>query len=246
MSNLTGNALRDIFAMQSSSSIKEVRENANAVLAEFARLERELATARADYACLNQTYRDMMHWYGERGRKIAELEKSADVEYAVRLRAALTIIASEPYPGPERAAQIASAALAKNPAAACDASNSDRSPALNQQRQPDTVLTERQQAAEFAVWASDGEDTDFVAQVNGPRETALDEARRYALQAVAVGDTAIIEEVTRREVERLSPVEELTERRVCTPEERDRCTHMRCDTQCRATPSSLPVTKEKT
>lgn len=74
----------------------------------------------------------------------------------------------------------------------------------------DGALTVDQPGAEFAVWASDGEDTDFVAQVNGPRETALDEARRYALQAVAVGDTAIIEEVTRREVERLSPASVLT------------------------------------
>lgn len=33
--------------------------------------------------------------------------------------------------------------------------------------------------------------------------------------------------------------------RVCTPEERDRCTHMRCDKECRAAPCSYTAHKEK-
>lgn len=52
----------------------------------------------------------------------------------------------------------------------------------------------------FHVWERRSEDDiEFVAQVNGPRGEALTEARHYAMQ---VGSTAIIEEVTRREVER--------------------------------------------
>jgi hypothetical protein len=58
---------------------------------------------------------------------------------------------------------------------------------------------------EFAVWEAGGEDIEFYAQVNGPRETAMNEARHYAAQVVSGGYTAIIEEVTRREVERLTP-----------------------------------------
>jgi hypothetical protein len=59
---------------------------------------------------------------------------------------------------------------------------------------------------EFHVWSQSGDDAEFVSQVSGPRDTALSEARRYAAQAAADGDTVIIEEVTRREVERLTPV----------------------------------------
>jgi hypothetical protein len=60
--------------------------------------------------------------------------------------------------------------------------------------------------AEFAVWeVHDNDDIDFFAQVDGPRETALEEARRYAAQITVIGNAAIIEEVTRREVERLIP-----------------------------------------
>ncbi len=60
---------------------------------------------------------------------------------------------------------------------------------------------------EFHVWCQMGEDdTEFVAQVDGPRDMALSEARRYAAGAATVGATVFIEEVTRREVERLSPV----------------------------------------
>ena len=61
---------------------------------------------------------------------------------------------------------------------------------------------------EFAVWAQilgNEDDVDFVAQVNGPREQALADARHYAAQAVHAGDIAIIEEVVRREVERCIP-----------------------------------------
>lgn len=58
--------------------------------------------------------------------------------------------------------------------------------------------------AEFQVWEQRGEDIEFHAQVDGPREMALADARHYAVQIVADGGTAIIEEVTRVEVERLS------------------------------------------
>jgi hypothetical protein len=51
----------------------------------------------------------------------------------------------------------------------------------------------------------DNDDIDFFAQVDGPRETALEEARRYAAQITVIGNAAIIEEVTRREVERMLP-----------------------------------------
>ncbi len=64
---------------------------------------------------------------------------------------------------------------------------------------------EGRQGVEFAIWAELGDEVDFVAQVNGPREMALADARHYAMQTVADGSVAIIEEVTRREVERIGP-----------------------------------------
>lgn len=58
--------------------------------------------------------------------------------------------------------------------------------------------------SEFQVWDKRGEDIEFFAQTDGPREQALAMAREYALQIASEGGTAIIEEVTRVEVERLS------------------------------------------
>jgi hypothetical protein len=68
-----------------------------------------------------------------------------------------------------------------------------------------SALKRGRRMAEFQVWDKRGDDIEFYSQVDGPREQALSEARRYALEVAARdGGTAIIEEVTRVEVERLS------------------------------------------
>lgn len=109
---------------------------------------------------------------------------------------------------------------------------------------PDDAYAVAQPTAQFAVWEVRGnDDMDFVAQVDGPRETALAEARHYASQVVFDGGTAVIEEVTRREVERLSPVTERRPTRIC-PQDQHKCVGHRCVDKCFFNPdictSNLP------
>lgn len=111
------------------------------------------------------------------------------------------------------------------------------------------ALTVAQPTAQFAVWEVRGnDDMDFVAQVDGPRETALAEARHYASQVVFDGGTAVIEEVTRREVERLSPVTERRPTRIC-PQDQHKCVGHRCVDKCFFNPdictSNLPSADEQ-
>lgn len=62
-------------------------------------------------------------------------------------------------------------------------------------------------AVEFQVWAVKSDDeVEFCSQVSGPREEALRDAHHYAMQVVADGDIAVIEEVTRVEVARITPL----------------------------------------
>ena len=59
---------------------------------------------------------------------------------------------------------------------------------------------------ELQIWDVRSEDdVELFASVRGPMDHALAEARHYAMQITADGHTAIIEEVTRREIECITP-----------------------------------------
>lgn len=106
----------------------------------------------------------------------------------------------------QRARSCITGLLARTPVRDVQETLAEIDAALGSSDEYQTVTSEPE-GVEFQIWEERSEDeVDFVAQVNGPRETALGEAHRYAMQIVADGGVAIVEEVTRRETARIKPL----------------------------------------